>query len=192
MRFNRLAGMWWAILVLGLFTAGCGVSAPVSAPEPVVSGEPAEAAVGGSAKLVKPEVSQIPAAGADLEPDGRYFGFIRSIQEGEFSFDVAEFLSGEDGLRAAIEDGEAVDGVLPNDVYLRNRSPAVRSVRLAPNVLFTLIRCIEECESVPVGLEELRSLLAGESNGFYGHPESLFDVTLLGGEAALVQEQYLP
>ena len=193
--------IWRIALAVLLVATGCSSAEKDQATTTTVVSEtspsaaPAPSPVGGKA------VSRLPTAGEPLDPNGYYFGFIRSIDPSaapsKVGFDVAEFLTGEEALAAAVEAGDASqEEGLPNDFYIRNRSAAVREVQVAPDVSITLIRCPGSCESAPAGWPDLVRLLrepqpeGGE--GFYGGPESPFWITLKDGKAAAIEEQYLP
>lgn len=194
-------GKWLPPVLFVILASACGSPSesptPDSTPESPSASPPA-GLESPATPAGKPGVSTVPSAGSPLEPDGRYFGFLRRITAGRpvrVDFDVVQFLTGEPGLRAAIEDGaEPADSDgLTNDYYIRNRSPDVRSVELADDVRITLVTCVEECRSVDAELSELTALLQGSRDErFYGTPDSLFDVTLRDGRAALVDEQLLP
>lgn len=192
--------------VLIVLLAGCS---PEVTPDPEAPASPTTAAEspgphpGGG----KPAVSAVPTDGADLEPGGRYFGYIRTLNTGTqpatFEFDVAEFFTGDAALQEAIDDGdpEAVSmGSLPSDIYIRNRSTNLRAVPVGSDVVVTLISCVEVCGSVTRDLQTLDLFLAGSlestdpavAREYYGTPDSLFDITLRDGEAVRIDEQYLP
>lgn len=144
-------------------------------------------------------VSELPEAGEPLDRYGRYHGFIRQLaRDGDeifLDFEVAELLSGDQALQAAIADGAepANSEGLPNDFYVRNPGQPVRSVELSANPSIRLIQCPAECESVPVSDRELEAFLEGTSTvDYYGTPDSLFDVTFSAGQAIFVHEEYLP
>jgi hypothetical protein len=72
------------------------------------------------------------------EPDGRYFGYIKSIAFGSRStitVDFAEFLIGDQAQKAAEEAGAVAEGdPVPNDYFVSNVNPRLRTLRLDPEV----------------------------------------------------------
>ena len=77
-------------------------------------------------------------------PNGhiRAMGFIQRVwEEGGkryISIDLAEMLSGKEAQTAAVEDGEIAAGdTLPNDYYIRNRSPQLRQFVVSPSATIT-------------------------------------------------------
>ena len=143
----------------------------------------------------------LPTPGEPLDPNGFYFGYIRCIDPSpapsKLQLDVAELLTGEEALSAAVEAEVAVgpEG-LSNDFFIRNRSTAVRDVQVAPDVSITLISCNGGCGGIPVSWSDLVGILMEPlpegGDGFCGSPPSLFWITLKDGNASVIEEQYLP
>lgn len=79
------------------------------------------------------------SATSDAMPEGTNFGFLVGVNvaDGTIAIDLAELLTGDEAVVAAVEDG-AIDPAEPavdNDYYIRNRNPKVRTVtvdRFAP------------------------------------------------------------
>jgi hypothetical protein len=112
-------------LLLAVVLAGCGAgssSAPLDtgAPDttPTTTGPPA---------TTEPST---PTAWLD---DGRYFGFIKSVdlatQPGTVVFDLADFLGGEEANEAAAERGDETP--VPNDYYIVNDDPELRTLSVS-------------------------------------------------------------
>ena len=197
-----------AAVVAALFLGGCGGDGETqqSPPPRVTSATPGPATTGPtvlppSPPSGTPSPSRLPNQDEPLDPNGYYFGFIRSIgrtsNPSSLEFDVAEFLTGEEGLRAALEDGEATEQEgLPNDFYIRNRSTALRMVEVAPDVTISLISCAQDCMPVAANWRDLVRLLTEphdiSSTRFFGSPGSLFFLTLRNGVAVKLEEQYIP
>jgi hypothetical protein len=73
--------------------------------------------------------------GDDLT-DGRWFGFVSAPTGSGFEFDLACWFTGDAAAEAAAEDGE--ESPPPNDYYVRNANPRLRSLTLAsPDVPVT-------------------------------------------------------
>ncbi len=139
------------------------------------------------------------------EPDAvGQFAFIRGIDttgsRPALIIDYAEFLSGDEGVQAAIEDGElpadqAEEG-LPNDFYIRNQNPQLRTLPVAdgaPIYLFDYTTT-GEFDFDAVNLDTLvRIMETGDSSAYYS---SLTDypVWLVVNDNTILQvtPQYLP
>ncbi len=60
------------------------------------------------------------------------FAFLRRVAADEIAADYAQWLTGEEANRAAVEDGEIAAGEsLPNDYYIRNQNPQLRTLPVA-------------------------------------------------------------
>lgn len=86
--------------------------------------------------------------------------FITRTSTTEIEVDYAEWLTGEEANEAARQDGAIPPGEqVPNDFYIRNTSPQVRTLSLAPDVVVILATAASgPVTEVPVSLEEWLSL----------------------------------
>ncbi len=66
--------------------------------------------------------------------DGRWYGFIASVNNRRVDFDLACFFTGAAAEAAATEDGE---GGPPNGFYVRNVNPLIRSLDVAADAMVT-------------------------------------------------------
>ena len=162
-----------------------GQSTPTSPRDPTAS--PSVEAT----KEPSPTVTTSPAA---LE-DGRHFGFITSIEAntGRMVFDLAEFLTGDEANRAAIEDGVLEPGQsIDNDYYIRNRNPKLRDLLVAPDVQIILVNWPNCCETTVNGLlEDFAASFAAPTDDYHG-ATSPYWLTIDGGFVTKIEEQYLP
>jgi hypothetical protein len=148
-----------------------------------------------------PTVSPSPSPTASALPaeldDGRHFGFVRSVdaEAGTFVYDLAEFLTGEEANQAAVEDGAIEEGdSVPNDYYIRNQNPRLRTLTLAEDARIQILdwaHCCDEfldaeLESFAQGFEE------DDPTGTYRGETSPYWVTVEDGVVTQIQEQYLP
>jgi hypothetical protein len=134
---------------------------------------------------------------AEIE-DGRHFGFIESVdlEALALEFDLAYFLTGEEANAAAEEHGDEVP--VPNDYYIVNDNPKLRTLGVAPNleiVLYDWDRCCDE--TIEGSLEGLAEAInGGEPVTVDGHlyqgPLSPYWLTVEGGAVTRIEEQYLP
>jgi hypothetical protein len=84
------------------------------------------------------ETPSMPVA-SDLE-DGRHFGYVRAVDvdAGTISFDLAYLLTGDEADRA-YQEATGETGHVPNDYYVVNDNPKLRTLTLAPEVLVRLL-----------------------------------------------------
>ncbi len=132
------------------------------------------------------------------------FAFIRGIDTTGSSpaliVDYAEFLTGEEAVQAAIEDGElpadqAEEG-LPNDFYIRNQNPQLRTLPFGPApslYLFDYTRT-GEFDYDRVSLEGLVGIIESGDDSPYYFSTSDYPVwlTVQGDLILQIAPQYLP
>jgi hypothetical protein len=134
---------------------------------------------------------------AELE-DGRHFGFLRAVDLKGLSldFDLAYFLTGEEANAAAEEHGDETP--VPNDYYIVNDNPKLRTLGVAPNLEIVLLDWERCCDETFLGsLEGLAAAInGGEPVTVEGHvyqgPLSPYWLTVEGGAVTRIEEQYLP
>lgn len=134
--------------------------------------------------------------GSELE-DGRHFGFIRSVDvEGlSVDFDLASFLTGDAANEAAQEHGDEVP--VPNDYYIVNDNPALRTLGLGPDLRLVLLDWNRCCDETFLG--ELATFAEAVNGGdrvvvddLVYEPRGPFWVTVAGGVVTEIEEHYLP
>jgi hypothetical protein len=187
---NRLAVAAIAILVLGV---GCDGSEPTSRPSASLSipsmGPPSP---------LPPSAIESPAPSAPALEDGRHFGYIRSIEmadlPGTLVFDLAEFFRGEAANEAAREDGVIGKGEsVPNDYYIRNRNPQLRTVAFEADVRITVVDWDHCCEEIRGDLALfVAAFEEDDPAGTYQGPRSPYMITVAGGVVVEIEEQFLP
>jgi hypothetical protein len=191
------------LLALAVMAAACGEDPETSAGAPTgttATGTTGPTATGPPSESPSVTVSATPSPNeveVELE-DGRHFGFIESVDlEGlALEFDLAYFLTGEEANAAAEEHGDEVP--VPNDYYIVNDNPKIRTLGVAPDleiVLFDWDRCCEE--TISGSLEGLAEAInGGEPVTVDGHlyqgPLSPYWLTVEGGAVTKIEEQYLP
>jgi hypothetical protein len=152
-----------------------------------------------------PEVTATPTVASTLAaevtdaiPSGTTFAFVRGVEGGALILDPAAFLSGDEALAAAREDGfVGADEELPNDFYIRNLEQEALSVPLADAAMFTLIGfdATGGLADVEVDRATLEALLTGgDASAYYGFIATDLPMTLdiEGGEVTGGRQQYLP
>jgi hypothetical protein len=179
-----------AIALLAIVTTACHRDADETAAgtSPAATVSPSPSATEASAS---PMPSPTQASTAELE-DGRHFGYIDAIDPTvpEIIFDLAYLLSGDDANEAAAEHGDEVP--VPNDYYIVNDNPRLRTLALAPTVrIFVLDR---------FGPDVVRGDLDGFVEGFetndyegqYHGSAGSYWVVVRDGLVARIEEQYFP
>lgn len=65
-------------------------------------------------------------------PDGEWYGGVADAEGNTLDFDLACWFTGDAAARAAAEDGE--ESPPPNDYYVRNANPTIRTLTVADDV----------------------------------------------------------
>jgi hypothetical protein len=130
--------------------------------------------------------------------DGRHPAYLTELDLSAMTvtFDVIQFLTGEEAAAAYAEDmPEDPDPGPPNDYWIRNESTRLRTLPLAPDATVTVVRLGEAsgAEGVPWTLDDLPDHLEEQASV----PDdrlswSPFWLTVEDGVVIAVEEQYLP
>jgi hypothetical protein len=148
---------------------------------------------------VGPEPGEPPGTpdGAVLE-DGRHFGFIRSVDldRRTIGFDLAIWLSGEEANQA-YQEATGETGPVPNDHFVVNDNPLLRSLPLAPDLRLRLLDWNQCCDTFVDGdLALFAQAIATRSDVTDGDAryagESQYWVTVEDGVVTEIEEQYSP
>ena len=175
---------------LNAFVLVVDLSGPVQLTGYDTSGQAvATGSAGGSA--------QAPSPAATALEDGRHFGYVRSVDPaaGTIEFDLAYFLSGEEANAAYQAAGGT--GPVPNDHFVVNDNPMLRTLTLAPDVRLRLLdwnHCCETFFDGDVGLfaqaiEQQADLTDGE---LIYRGQSQWWITVEHGVVTEIEEQYSP
>ena len=142
-----------------------------------------------------------PLPGGDPEsglalPEGQNFAWILAV-DGGLVVDPARVLSGEEARLQAVADGVIPEGEdLPNDIYIHNPAEERIRVRVADDVIWTVIVSgADGLTSTETDRETIASILAGGDPGdIYGlTPDFMpFDLLVVDGEVIEINERYLP
>ena len=137
------------------------------------------------------------SAGSALE-DGRHFGYVRSIDVdgGTIEFDLAYFLSGEEANQA-YQEATGDTGPVPNDHFVVNDNPMLRTLALAPDVRLRLLDWNHCCETFFDGdlalfaqaIEEQADVADGD---LIYRGQSQWWITVENGVVTEIEEQYSP
>jgi len=189
------------IACLALLAAGCSkksTTATVATP-PVLSGLPSSPFPEGLFPSGSPSTGSSGSSGGQVLEEGRHFGYIKSVDDGHLTlvFDRAQFFTGEAANDAAHEDGVIPEDVpVPNDVYIRNVNPQLRTVPIASDVQILIVNWDNCCglihgELAPFahGFEEPGGKT---TTGNYRGGFSPYWLTVNDGRIAAIEEQFLP
>jgi hypothetical protein len=129
--------------------------------------------------------------------DGRHFGYVRSVDvdAGTLEFDLAYFLSGEEANAAYQAAGGT--GPVPNDHFVVNDNPLLRTLPLAPDVRLRLLDWNHCCETFFNGdlalfgqaIEEQGDVTDGD---LIYRGQSQWWITVENGVVTEIEEQYSP
>jgi hypothetical protein len=129
--------------------------------------------------------------------DGRHFGFVRSVDVAgrAIEFDLAYWLSGEEANQAYQDAGGT--GPVPNDHFVVNDNPALRTLGLAPDFRLVLLDWRNCCDATFEGdlatfaraIEQQDDVLDGD---FLYRGNSSWWVTIENGVVTRIEEQYSP
>ncbi len=139
-----------------------------------------------------PSVSATPGSAPALD-DGRYFVFVKKLHgtppNASMTFDLAYFLTGEAANQAAAEHG--VQTPVPNDYYIVNDNPRLRTLPLSPTVDTQAIDWTNCCELTSVPYTDWAAAVRDSTDALHG-AESGYWITVQQGRIAMLEEQYTP
>ena len=172
------------VLALAVGVVACGGSDDATSDGTAAGPVETGAAPGGPGSTAAPSPA---AEGAELE-DGRHPVVVQRVEVGgrTVTFDLVQWFQGDAAARAAAEDGE--ESPPPNDYYIRNVNPRLRTLPVAADARLTLTRLTlgqgggNAASGVPVDLATVAA------NG----RDHLFWATVQGGRILRLEEQYIP
>jgi hypothetical protein len=166
-------------LLVALALGGCGGS-----DEPAAGGGGAAAttgapAPGGGTRATTEQV---------VLEDGRHLVLIKTVDPGRrtVTFDLLQWFEGEAAAKAAAEDGE--ESPPPNDYYIRNVNPRLRTLPVAADAQITvssLASSANPTKDTPVTLAQLAGY-------FPTNVADPFWITVERGQVTGIAQQYLP
>ena len=137
------------------------------------------------------------SAGSALE-DGRHFGYVRSVDVdgGAIEFDLAYFLSGEEANQA-YQEATGDSGPVPNDHFVVNDNPMLRTLTLAPDARLRLLDWNNCCDTFFDGELALFAEAIGEQadvtdGDLIYRGQSQWWITVENGVVTEIEEQYSP
>jgi hypothetical protein len=119
--------------------------------------------------------------------DGVWFGFVDSANATAIEFDLACWFTGDAAALAAAEDGE--ESPPPNDYYIRNVNPQLRTISVATGTdVFWLPDIGDPSTQTTVPYADW---LTGRTARGSGYQPGVW-LTIAGGEIVHIEEQYVP
>jgi hypothetical protein len=116
--------------------------------------------------------------------DGRHPVLLKAIDPGRgtVTFDLVQYFRDEAATREAAKDHQ--ESPPPNDSYLRNVNPRLRTLPVGANAAITANQLAGSNENVPVSLGRLASLTRAGSGVFW--------ITVRSGQIVQIGEQWSP
>jgi hypothetical protein len=142
-----------------------------------------------------PSVTKSPKPSATASPileDGRSFVYVKRVDASapSLTFDIALFYTGEKANQIAGERGDEVP--VPNDVYIVNDNPMLRTLPFADGAQFLSYDWRACCDNyTSMTLDRWAGYVAAPTRRFHGKL-SPYWITVRGGEIVKIEEQYLP
>lgn len=123
-------------------------------------------------------------------PDGRHPVFVTRVDaKGRtITFDLIRFYTGDAAVKAAAADHQ--ESPPPNDYYIRNTNPRLRTLPVRPGAPITVnVLAAESTGSATKNITVTLDKLAG----WFPNPiKPMFWITVRGGTVTKINEQYLP
>ena len=182
----RSRGLAAAALIVSLAVglAACGSDEPGAAESTGGDAQPTDSA----AAPAQPAPTKAPA-GQQAEPtdmaNGRHPVILKqvSVSGRTVTFDLVQWFDGDAATKAAAEDGE--ESPPPNDYYIRNVNPRLRTLPVAPDARLSL-------SGVTLGQGGADSTEVDLATVAAKGPNHVFWATVQGGRIVALEEQYVP
>jgi len=186
-RSRGLAAAAVLIATLAVGVAACGSDEP-GATE-ATGGDAAQPTDTGA----QPAPTKAPPGGQAAEPtdmaNGRHPVILKqvSVSGRTATFDLIQWFSGDAATKAAAEDGE--ESPPPNDYYIRNVNPRLRTLPVTPDARLSLTRqTLNAGGSGSAAANVEVDLATIQANG----RDHLFWATVQSGRIVALEEQYVP
>ena len=116
--------------------------------------------------------------------DGRHPVCLTAIDanSGTITFDLVQWYHGEDAAREAAKDHQ--ESPPPNDYYIRNVNPKLRTLPTAADATITVNNLLHTQQPTPVTLAKLATLTHDRSPMFW--------ITVRHGRVLRISEQWVP
>jgi hypothetical protein len=186
-------------IALTVFAAGCAKNQTAAdGGSPVTTASPSAETTSPS---TGPSESGSPeASGSPVIEDGKNFAFVTAVDASAspptVTYDLAYFLTGDAATQAAKDHGD--EAPPPNDYYIVNDNPKLRTVPLAPDARLVLLDWNHCCDRTFEGvLGEFANAVDGghqltvEGRTYHG-TSSQYWLIAKDGRVVRIEEQYLP
>jgi hypothetical protein len=181
-----------ALALLGAACAKTGTAAGGQTPIATLTESP-------GAPTTSASTSSTPSGSPVIE-DGKNFAFIKSLDTSAspptVTYDLAYFLTGDAATQAAKDHGD--EAPPPNDYYIVNDNPKLRTVALAPDARLVLLDWNHCCDTTFDGdLTEFagavdRDAEVTSDGDVYKGRQSPYWLIARNGQIVRIEEQYLP
>jgi hypothetical protein len=186
---RRLVAAAVLVVTLAVGLAACGSDEPGPGDTESAGGDAAQPTDTGAA----PAPTKAPPAGQPAEPtdmqNGRHPVVVKqvSVSGRTVTFDLVQWFSGDAATKAAAEDGQ--ESPPPNDYYIRNVNPRLRTLPVTPDARLSLTRqTLNAGGSGSAAANVEVDLATIQANG----RDHLFWATVQGGRIVALEEQYVP
>ena len=183
-----------ALLIASVAVTGCGRSQPDQAPPP--ADQPPAVTAAPAPKAPAPTGGPITRQPVVLV-DGRHMVYLKTVDPNRrtIRFDLIQFYGGDEALREAAKDHpeaspDEVWQWVPNDFYIRNVNPKLRTLPVPADAAITVITLAwgegpaDSQRIVPVSLTRLAAYMpAGERP---------FSITVRHGQVVKLAEVFVP
>jgi hypothetical protein len=172
-----------ALLVASLAVTGCSRGQPDQHASP-----PAQPPT-----VTAPPATEAPAPAGDstnrppvVLVDGRHPVFLKTVDraKGTIRFDLIQLYFGEEARREELKDHDT-QYPAPNDVYLRNVNPRLRTLPVRAGATITVLDADYAATDAPVSLATLAAVLPRQGS-------MPFWITVDHGQVVKLAEQYIP
>jgi hypothetical protein len=125
-----------------------------------------------------------PSSGPVVLADGRHPVLLKTVDpnSGTITFDLVQWYFGEDAAREAAKDHQ--ESPPPNDYYVRNVNPKLRTLPTAAGATITVNNLLNTQQPTPVTLAKLASLTQDRSPVFW--------ITVRHDQVLKLSEQWVP
>jgi hypothetical protein len=171
-----------ALLLASLAVTGCGRSQPDES-----ASQPGQAPV-----ATAPPATRAPAPGGTTKSppvvlvDGRHPVFLKTVDPAgrSITFDLIQLYFGEEARREELKDHDT-QYPAPNDVYLRNVNPRLRTLPVRAGATITVLDADYAATDAPVSLATLAAVLPRQGS-------MPFWITVRHDQVVKIAQQYLP
>ena len=183
------------VIVVALLSFGAGLLlAPgdeVASPAPSLP--PSASQTPSPSPTPEPTSSPTPSGEAGDLGDGRHFVYATSATSTTLTFDLAYFLTGDDANAASAEHGGEVP--VPNDYYIVNDNPVLRTLPVSPSVVVRYIptSAVDQVQLQPGNYPAFTGAVNRTVQTDYPDMSSApWWITVTGGQIVKIQQQFLP